>query len=86
MRARSVSISSSFFPSRKSCVVATARPYSSGEQTSSTHGAMQRLMSYSRQGRPRLPVITSLHERIPNSRCVSAIVRRAKCAGMNGPA
>ena len=47
---------------------------------------MQRLMSYSRQGRPRLPVITSLHDRMPNSRCVSDIVLRAKCAGMNGPA
>ncbi len=43
-------------------------------------------MSYSRHGRPRLPVITSLHERMPNSRCVSDIVLRAKCAGMNGPA
>ena len=51
-----------------------------------THGAMQRLMSYSRQGRPRPPSITSLHERSPNSRCVSDIVRRASDAGMNGPA
>ena len=39
-------------------------------RSSSTHGAMQRLMSYSRHGRPRCPVITSLHDRIPNSRCV----------------
>ena len=43
-----------------------------------THGAMQRLMSYSRHGRPRRPVITSLHDRMPNSRCESTIVRRAK--------
>ena len=46
---------------------------------------MQRLMSYSRQGRPRSPVITSLQERIPNRRCVSAIVRRPSDAGRNGP-
>ena len=64
----------------------TARPYSSAEQMVSTQGAMQRLMSYSRHGRPRFPVITSLQERIPNSRCVSDIVRRAKWAGRNGPA
>ncbi len=64
----------------------TARPYSSAEQRLSTHGAMQRLMSYSRHGLSRLPVMTSLHDRIPNSRCVSDIVFRANCAGMNGPA
>ena len=39
---------------------------------------MHRLMSYSRHGRSRLPVITSLHDRMPNSRCVSDIVLRAK--------
>ena len=78
--------SSSLRPSRKSWVSPTARPYSSAEQMLSTHGAMQRLMSYSRQGRSRLPVITSLHDRIPNSRCVRAIVLRANRAGMNGPA
>ena len=42
-------------------------------------------MSYSRHGRPRSPLMTSLHERMPNSRCASAIVRRATDAGMNGP-
>ena len=47
---------------------------------------MQRLMSNSRHGRPRSPVITSLHDRMPNSLCVSDIVRRASDAGMNGPA
>ena len=66
--------------------VRNGTPYSSSLQIVSTQGAMQRLMSYSRHGRPRLPVMTSLHERIPNSRCVSAIVRRAKRAGRNGPA
>ena len=60
--------------------------YSASEQIVSTHGARQRWMSYSRHGRARLPVITSLHERMPNSRCVSAIVRRASRAGRNGPA
>ena len=39
----------------------------------------------SRQGRPRCPVITSLHERMPNTRCDSVIVRRASLAGRNGP-
>ena len=53
---------------------------------SATQGAAQRLMSYSRQGRSRCPVITSLQERIPNSLWVSDIVLRAKVAGMNGPA
>ena len=67
-------------------VIVTARSYSSAEHTVSTHGAMQRLMSYSRHGRPRFPVITSLHDRMPNNRWVSDIVRRAKCAGRNGPA
>ena len=65
---------------------ATATWYASFVQIVATHGARQRLMSYSRHGRPRLPVITSLHDRMPNSRCVSAIVRRAKLAGRNGPA
>ena len=78
MRPLSVLTSSSFLPSRNSWVSFTARPYSSGEHTVSTHGAMQRLMSYSRHGRPRLPVITSLHDRMPKSRCVNAIVLRAK--------
>ena len=32
------------------------------------------------------PVITSLHDRMPNSLWVSAIVRRPSFAGMNGPA
>ena len=36
--------------------------------------------------RPRLPSMISLHERMPNSRCASDIVRRATAAGMNGPA
>ena len=43
-------------------------------------------MSYSRHGRCRVPVITSLHERMPNTLCVSDIVRRANFAGRNGPA
>ena len=55
-------------------------------QMLATHGAMQRLMSYSRHGRLRSPVMTSLHERMPNSRCVSPMVLRANRAGMNGPA
>ena len=57
-----------------------------GEQTEATQGAMQRLMSYSRHGRERRPLISSLHDRMPNSRWVSAIVLRASEAGMNGPA
>ena len=80
------SISSSFLPSKNSCVRCTASSYCSCEQIAATQGAMQRLMSYSRHGRSRLPVITSLHDRMPNSRCVSPIVRRASDAGMNGPA
>ena len=60
--------------------------YASCVQIAATHGATQRLMSYSRQGRPRSPVITSLHDRRPNSRCVRLIVRRARRAGRNGPA
>ena len=64
----------------------TASAYSRSPQTSATHGAMQRLMSYSRQGRSRFPVMVSLHERMPNSRCVSDIVRRANVAGRKGPA
>ena len=64
----------------------TASAYSPSPQISATQGAMQRLMSYSRQGRSRLPVMTSLHERMPNSRCVNDIVRRANVAGRNGPA
>ena len=83
---RSWPVSSSFRPSRKSLVMATAPAYSSGVQIVSTQGAMQRLMSYSRHGRLRFPVMTSLHDRMPNNRCVSAIVLRAKCAGRNGPA
>ena len=43
---------------------------------------MQRLMSNSRHGRPRSPVITSLHERMPNSRWVSDIVLRPSAAGI----
>ena len=43
-------------------------------------------MSNSRHGRGRSPVITSLHDRMPNILCVSAIVRRASFAGRNGPA
>ena len=43
-------------------------------------------MSYSRHGRCRVPVITSLHERMPNTLCVSDMVRRANLAGRNGPA
>ena len=80
------SISSSFLPSKNSCVRCTASSYCSFEQIAATHGAMQRLMSYSRHGRSRVPVMTSLHDRMPNSRCVSPIVRRASDAGMNGPA
>ena len=86
MRVSSVLISSSLRPSRNRFVSFTARPYSSAEQIVSTHGAMHRLMSYSRQGRSRLPVMTSLQDRIPNRRCVSDMVFRANCAGMNGPA
>ncbi len=43
-------------------------------------------MSYSRQGRPRRPSIVSLHERMPKSRWLSDMTRRARLAGMNGPA
>ena len=53
----------------------------SGPQISRTQGAMQRPMSYSRHGRARSPVITSLHDRMPNSRCVSVIVLRAERGG-----
>ena len=60
-----------------SCAAPPPRSVSS-LQISRTHGAMQRRMSYSRHGRARSPVITSLHERMPNSRCVSAIVLRAE--------
>ena len=86
MRLLSVLISSSFLPSRNSCVSLTAPLYSAGEHTLSTQGARHRLMSYSKQGRSRLPVMTSLHERMPNSLCVSDMVFRAKCAGRKGPA
>ena len=79
-------MSSSFFPSKNRCVCCTASSYCSFEQIAATHGAIHRLMSYSRQGRSRLPVMTSLHERMPNSRWVNPIVRRASDAGMNGPA
>ena len=79
-------ISSSFLPSKNSCVRCTASSYRSLLQIAATQGAMHRWMSYSRHGRSRMPVITSLHDRIPNSRCVSPIVRRASEAGMNGPA
>ena len=72
--------------SNGSFVFATATPYCSSVQISATHGAMQRLMSYSRQGRPRRPLMTSLQERNPNSRCDSTIVRRPSLAGRNGPA
>jgi hypothetical protein len=86
MRSRNVATSSSLRPSSSSFVLATATPYCSCVQRSRTHGAMQRLMSYSRHGRPRSPEITSLHERMPNSRCDKAIVRRASFADRNGPA
>ena len=43
-------------------------------------------MSYSRHGRGRRPVMTSLQERSPNSLWLSDIVRRASVAGRNGPA
>ena len=86
IRDRSVEASSSLRPSRKRRASSTAARIPRGCTASSTHGAMHRLISYSRHGRPRLPVISSLHERIPNSRCVSAIVRRARLAGRNGPA
>ena len=79
-------ISSSSLPSKNSCVRWTASPYCSAVHNAATHGAMQRLMSYSRQGRSRIPVITSLHDRIPKSRCVNPIVLRASDAGMKGPA
>jgi hypothetical protein len=39
---------------------------------------MHRLMSNSKQGRGRFPVMTSLHDLIPNSLCVKAMVLRAK--------
>ncbi len=86
MRSRKVLMSSSLRPSSRSLVFATATPYCSSVQISRTQGAMQRLMSYSRHGRARVPVITSLHERMPNNRCESPIVRRASFAGRNGPA
>ncbi len=64
----------------------TATRYSRSEQSAATQGAAQRLMSYSRQGRPRSPVMISLHERMPNSLWLSDIALRASDAGMNGPA
>ena len=79
-------INSSFRPSRNSFVCSTASPYCSRVHRLSTHGAMHRLMSYSRQARPRRPLMTSLHERMPNSLWVSDIVFRARVAGRNGPA
>ena len=79
-------MSSSFRPSRNSLVCSTASAYCSGVHRFSTHGATQRLMSYSRQARPRRPLMTSLHERMPNSLWVSDIVFRARVAGRNGPA
>ena len=85
IRVRSCATSSSLRPSRNSRVCCTATSYCSSLQISRTHGAMQRWMSYSRHGRARSPVMTSLHDRMPNSRCVSAIVRRPSFAGMNGP-
>ena len=57
-----------------------------GDPVDHAHGAAQRPMSNSRQGRSRRPVISSLHDRIPKSRWVSRIVRRARLAGMKGPA
>ena len=66
MRSRSVAISSSLRPSSSSLRARHRHPYRSSVQISATHGAMQRLMSYSRHGRPRCPVITSLHDRMPN--------------------
>ena len=79
-------MSSSFRPSRNSLVCSTASAYCSGVHRPSTQGATHRLMSYSRQARPRRPLMTSLHERMPNSLWVSDIVLRARVAGRNGPA
>ncbi len=73
-------------PRGSSRASATARPvFLRASRVVATHGARQRLMSYSRHGRPRCPVMTSLHERRPNSRCDRLIVRRASDAGRNGP-
>ena len=66
--------------------VAHRRRVAFATQISRTHGAMQRLMSYRGTDAARSPVITSLQDRMPNSRCVSVIVRRASEAGRNGPA
>ena len=49
-------------PSSSRRASATARR-SAREQRAATQGATQRLMSYSRHGAPRLPVMTSLHDR-----------------------
>ena len=86
MRRFSSTISSSLRPSRNIRVCATASAYCAGLQISSTQGATQRLMSYSRQARSRRPVITSLQDRMPNNLWVSDIVLRARVAGRNGPA
>ena len=73
-------------PPETACVSATATEYRSALQIVATHGARHRLMSYSRQGRCRVPVMTSLHDRMPNTLWVSDMVRRANFAGRNGPA
>ncbi len=86
MRARSVVTSSSLRPSRNSWVCSTATRYSCSEHSVRTQGAAQRLMSNSRQGRDRSPVITSLQDLRPNSLWLSDIALRASDAGMKGPA
>ena len=58
----------------------TGRHRSGGLQDA--HGARQRLMSYSRHGRGRWPVMTSLHERRPNNLWPRVMVRRARLAGL----
>ena len=86
MSSSSRAMSSVVRPSSSSRVRSTDSPYCPAEQIVSTHGATQRPISYSRHGRPRFPVISSLQERSPNRRCARLMDRRARLAGRNGPA
>ena len=86
MSRSSRSMSSVLRPSISSRVRSTATWYRSAVQIVSTHGATQRPIWYSRQGRSRFPVISSLQERSPNRRCARLMDRRARLAGRNGPA
>ena len=78
--------SSSLRPSRKSFVCCTATRYSllGADLADAGRDAALDVVLEARP-RPRSPVIASLHDRMPNSLCVSDIVRRPSDAGMNGP-